>query len=217
MRKLPLILVLLALTATAADARHRHRHYGRHFDSREVLLPAPEMMRPESPRPRDASIAELVPRGWELQPASPAWQGRRYLAPDGKAWIAFYATSAANDAAARFKAVAFGEGEQPTYLRGERDRLTVSGLKGDTIFYRKVMLACGGTVWRHVAVEYPATAKQPFDATIERLSRAFERIADDSCAESVFTHPQPVANSKPDETSDKPPEAKAQEKPEGPH
>ena len=71
------------------------------------------------------------------------------------------------------------------------------------------MLACGGTVWRHVAVEYPATAKREFDGTIERLSRAFERIADDSCAESVFTHPQPVASTKPDENSDKPAEEKA--------
>src|SRR5689334_22428382 len=152
MRKLPLILVVLALTASTADARHRHRHYGRHFDSCAVLLPAPEMMRPDSARPRETSMAELVPRGWQLQPASPAWQGRRYVSPDGNAWIAFYASGAANDAAARFKAVAFGDGEEPTYLHGERDRLTVSGLKGDTIFYRKVMLACGGTVWRHVAV-----------------------------------------------------------------
>jgi hypothetical protein len=162
-------------------------------------------------------MTELVPRGWQLQPASPAWQGRRYVSPDGKAWIAFYAAGAANDAGARFKAVAFGDGEEPTYLRGERDRLTVSGLKGDTIFYRKVMLACGGTVWRHVAVEYPAAAKRELDGTIERLSRAFERVADDSCGESVFTHPQPAANTKPDEKSEKPAEVKIQEKPEGPN
>src|SRR5689334_17187476 len=152
MRTIPLVLALLAVATTAADARGRHhRHAGRHFYSRAVLLPGP--VQEENTAPRDASAA-LVPRGWELQPASPAWQGRRYLAPDGKAWIAFYATSAAHDAAARFKAVAFGEGEEPTFLRGERDRLTVAGLKGDTIYYRKVMLACGGTVWRHVAVEY---------------------------------------------------------------
>ena len=216
MRQLPLILVLLALTASAADARHRHH---RHFHSRTVLLPAPESMRGENPRPRDATIARLVPRGWQLQPASPAWQGRRYVAPDGNAWIAFYATPAANDAAARFKAVAFGEGEAPTYLRGERDRLTVSGHKGDdTIYYRRVMLACGGTLWRHVAVEYPASERREFDGTIERLSRTFDRIADDSCAESVFTHPQPVANApRPEEKNDKPAEEKAPEKPAGPN
>jgi hypothetical protein len=196
MRGLALILILLVFT-TSADARRRH-HHGRHFYFRQVLMPAPEAMRPDAPRQRESNVAEFVPRDWQLQPASPAWQGRRYLSPDGSAWIAFYATNAANDAAARFKAVAFGDGEEVTYLHGGRDRLTVSGLKGDAIFYRKVMLACGGTVWRHVAVEYPAAARRNFDAVIERLSRAFERIADDSCGASVFTHPQPVSQGTPE-------------------
>src|SRR5262249_30372419 len=98
-------------------------------------------------------------------------------------------------------AIAFGDGEELTYLHGERDRLTASGLKGDAIFYRKVMLACGGTVWRHVAVEYPAAARRSFDAVIERLARRVEPGADDSCGASVFTHPQPTSQpeKKPDE------------------
>jgi hypothetical protein len=207
MRGLALILVLLVLT-TSADARRRHHHHGRYFHYRQVLLPAPEAVRPDAPRQRDSSnMTELVPRDWQLQPASPAWQGRRYVSPDGSAWIAFYATHAANDAAARFKAVGFGDDEELTYLHGERDRLTASGLKGDSIFYRKVMLACGGTVWRHVAMEYPAAARRNFDAVIERLSRAFERVADDSCGASVFTHPQPAP----------PPEKKPEEKPAAPN
>jgi hypothetical protein len=177
-----------------------------------VLLP--EAARPDAPRQRDSTVAGVVPRDWQLQPASPAWQGRRYVSPDGSAWIAFYATHAANDTSARFKAVAFGEGEELTYLRGERDRLTASGLKGDAIFYRKVMLACDGTVWRHVAVEYPASAKRDFDGLIERISRAFERIADDSCGASVFTHPQPAASTPPPENK---PEEKPGEKPAAPN
>ena len=214
MRNVAAILILLALP-TAADARGRHHHFGRHFDVRQVLLPATETARPDRLRPRDTDAAELVPRDWQLQPASPAWQGRRYISPDGSAWIALYATAAANDAAARFKAVGFGDGEELTYLRGERDRLTVSGLKGDAIFYRKVMLACGGTVWRHVAAEYPAAAKRNFDGIIERMSRAFERVADGACGESVFTHPQPVANApKPEE---KPIGEKPTEKPAAPN
>ena len=93
---------------------------------------------------------------------------------------------------ARFKAVAFADGEDVTYLRGERDRLTVSGLKGDRIFYRKVMLACGGTIWRHVAMEYPATAKGDFDRFVERMSRGFDHIADDACGDNLFASPQPA-------------------------
>ena len=98
MRGLALILVLLVFT-TSADARRRHHHHGRHLYDRQVLLPAPDAIRRDA-RGRDANVAELVPRDWQLQPASPAWQGRRYVSPDGSAWIAFYATNAANDAAA---------------------------------------------------------------------------------------------------------------------
>ena len=79
-----------------------------------------------------------------------------------------------------------------TYLHGERDRLTVSGLKGDNIFYRKVTLACGGTIWRHVAMEYPAAAKRGFDRFVERMSRGFDQIADDACGDNLFSSPQPA-------------------------
>ena len=134
-----------------------------------------------------------MPRDWQLMPPDPKWQGRRYMSPEGDAWLAFYATNAANDAQARFKAVAFADGEEVTYLRGERDRLTVSGLKDDKIFYRKVTLACGGTIWRHVAMEYPAAAKEKFRSFRRtRMSRGFEQIADDACGDNLFSSPQPA-------------------------
>jgi len=203
MRKAVLIALILALTATTADARRRH-HRG-HFYLRHapvMMLPAAAEDLAREPRGR-IEISQIVPRDWQLQPPDPNWQGRRYVAPDGNAWLALYSTNAANDAAARFKAVAFVDGEEVTYLRGERERLTVSGLKGDRIFYRKVMLACGGTQWRHVALEYSAQDKTRFDRLVENLSRGFERIADDGCGDNLFTAPQPAsatpAAPKPDE------------------
>jgi hypothetical protein len=194
MRRILLTALIVAVTASAADARHRHRH---RFYMREapvmMLMPgAPEAVE-RGARSRMESPAQLVPRDWQLQAPDANWKGRRYIAPDGNAWLALYATPAAKDAQARFRAVAFADGEDITYLRGERDRLTVSGLKGDHIFYRKVMLACDGTVWRHVALEYPAQEKMQFDRLVERVSRGFERIADDGCGENLFTPPQPVA------------------------
>ena len=156
-------------------------------------------------RGRIDSPAQLVPRDWQLMPPDPNWQGRRYMAPDGNAWLAFYATNASNDATARFKAVAFADGEDVTYLRGERDRLTVSGLKGDRIFYRKVMLACGGTIWRHVAMEYPASAKITFDRFVEGMSRGFDRIADDACGDNLFSSPQPANAPAPQPKADEKP------------
>ena len=208
MRKLVLAVLILAVTATAADARrrhHRHHYYYQHAPAMLMMPGAVETMRGE--RRRMDSPAQFVPRDWQLMPPDPNWQGRRYMAPDGNAWLAFYATNAANDATARFKAVAFADGEDVKYLRGEHDRLTVSGLKGDRIFYRKVMLACGGTIWRHVAMEYPASAKATFDRFVEGMSRGFDRIADDSCGDNLFSSPQPV-NAQP-----KGDEKKADEKP----
>jgi hypothetical protein len=36
----------------------------------------------------------------------------------------------------------------------ESDWLAVSGIKGNKIFYRKAVIACGGKVWHHIAFEY---------------------------------------------------------------
>ena len=99
MRKTVLIALILALTATAADARRRHHHRGHYY-----LRAAPVMMVPPAaeefarePRGR-IEASNIVPRDWQLQPPDPNWQGRRYLAPDGSAWLALYSTNAANDA-----------------------------------------------------------------------------------------------------------------------
>ena len=85
-----------------------------------------------------------------------------------------------------------------TYLHGERDRLTVSGLKGDNIFYRKVMLACGGTVWRHRDGIY-GRRQGPARPLHRIMSRGFEQIADDSCADNLFSSPQPASAPKSEE------------------
>jgi serine/threonine-protein kinase len=193
MRRIVLIALILTVTATSADARRRrhHSYYIRHAPVMMVMPDAADMAR--GTRGRVEQTAQFVPRDWQLQPPDPSWQGRRYLAPDGNAWLALYSSNAANDATARFKAVAFADGEEVTYLRGERDRLTVSGFKGDRIFYRKVALACGGTQWRHIALEYPAEAKRRFDRYVETISRGFERIADDGCGDNLFTAPQPAS------------------------
>lgn len=207
MRKLVLAALILAVTATAADARRRHYRYYVHKHA-PVMLMVPGLAEARSSRSRIEHPAQLIPRDWQLQPADSRWQGRRYIAPDGRAWIAFYATSAAKDSQARFQAVAFGDGEEVTYLHGTRDRLTVSGLKGDRIYYRKVVLACGGTLWRHLALEYPADAKLNFDRFVERASRGFDRVAEEDCGGDLFTAPQPASSppAPPKPEEEKPPQ-----------
>ena len=195
MQRAVLIALILVLTASSADARRRHHRVHFYMRHAPVMMVSPAAAAAEFAREPRGRIeaSQIVPRDWQLQPPDPNWQGRRYVAPDGDAWLALYSTNAANDATARFKAVAFADGEEVTYLRGERDRMTVSGLKGDRIYYRKVMLACGGAQWRHVALEYPAQDKARFDRLVENISRGFERIADDGCGDNLFTAPQPTS------------------------
>jgi hypothetical protein len=164
MRKLVLIAPLLALTADAADARRRHHRGDRAYAMER------------------GSIAAPVPADWQLQPPDPDWRGNRFVSPTGHAWLAFYARPA--DKAPHdqhLKTVAFVEGEEITYLRREPDWLAVSGFKGDRIFYRKVVLACGERTWRHVAFEYPAEAKRAFDRLVTRVARALDRAVDKDC------------------------------------
>jgi hypothetical protein len=206
MGRILLIALLLVLTAADADAwRRHHRHWDR----------APVMMMPGLPMdmPRDMSRREMrqhmremrgldmqrdmrrsdtfIPAGWTLQPEDPNFSGRRYLAPDGSAWLALYSAPAEKaKAAEHLKNVAFADGEEVTYLRGARDWLAVSGLKGDRIYYRKAALSCGGTLWRHIAFEYPADQKPMLDRVVERAAQAFDRLAEESCAGDLFTHPK---------------------------
>jgi hypothetical protein len=210
MGRILLIALLLALTVSDADARRRHH---RHWRGAPVMMMAPgmpvEMPRdlrgrdPGDMRGRDARdmrggdageprrSSSFIPADWKLQPEDPNFSGRRYLAPDGSAWLALYSAPAKKEsAAAHLKDVTFAEGEEVTYLRGARDWLTVSGLKGDRVFYRKAMLACGGTTWRHIAFEYPAEQKPTLDRVVERAAQMFDRLAEESCSGDLFTHPK---------------------------
>ena len=75
-------------------------------------------------------------------------------------------------------------------IRGARDWLAVSGLKGDRVYHRKAALACGGTLWRHIAFEYPAEQKPMLDRVVERAAQVFDRLAEEACSGDLFTHPK---------------------------
>jgi hypothetical protein len=179
----------LALTATSADARHHGRwHWGGWGYSGSEDRPA-RAERDAQASERDP-LARQVPAGWRLQAPDPKWDGQRWVAPDGDAWLAIYSTPTEQDRDQHLKAVAFVDGEEITYLRREPDWLAVSGFKADRIFYRKVVLACGDRVWRHVAFEYPAAAKRAFDRLVERFSRALGRDERGGCDSAATTNAQ---------------------------
>ena len=64
------------------------------------------------------------------------------LQPGGKTWLALYQSSSNTEPIQKhMQIVAFSDGEEITYLRGERGRIAVSGSKDDRMFYRKAVLS----------------------------------------------------------------------------
>ena len=207
MARFLLIALLLVLTVSDADARRRHH---RHWHRAPVVMIGPGMDMPREMRGREMRgfyrpremrgldmpremrrSSSFIPADWKLQPDDPNFSGRRYMAPDGSAWLALYSAPADKvNVAVHLKNVAFADGEEITYLRGARDGLAVSGLKGDRVYYRKAALSCGGTLWRHIAFEYPADQKPMLDRVVERAAQAFDRLAEESCGGDLFTHPR---------------------------
>src|SRR5947208_13453600 len=145
MRRSLFVVLVLAATISPAHARHWHWHWGHHFGGywgaygMAPAGPAERRLR------REPGLADLVPPGWQLQPPDERWKGKRFVSPDGSAWLAAYSSPVAKDTiTSHMQTVAFADGEALTYLRGEQDWIAVSGLKGDRIFYRKAVIACGG-------------------------------------------------------------------------
>jgi hypothetical protein len=189
MWRILLTILMLAYTVSDADARRRHRHH-RTIVKRVMLLP-PAIDRADTQAPQRAgraTAADLVPPGWQLQPPDANRKGHRYLSPDGSATLALYASRSNQEPISKhMQTVAFAEGEEITSLRGTRNLIEVSGLKDGQIFYRKAVLACGGTMWRHLAWQYSVAARSTVDPQVARASRSLEALAEEDCAESAFS------------------------------
>jgi hypothetical protein len=214
MQKILLISLAVFLFSTTAEARWWHHHHHGHayyygyvgrWDNgyphvRVPKAPA-EMASDESaqesrvpggtpsegqPSTADGNTTALwLPPDWQRQPADPNWQGERFLSPDGTASFSANITPVGQEPIAQhMRAVAFGDGEQITRLRGGRSWIEVSGFKGDRIFYRKSVLACGGTSWHEVAFEYPAEI-QGMNLFVDRAASGVESNQDKGCAPAV--------------------------------
>src|SRR5262245_2444618 len=185
MRVFLITIIILAVIAETADARKRrhHRHHGyRSVHAETELLGAARKDGSIGRAERRSNIGALIPRDWQLERADAGRSSNRFVSPSGTAWVAFYVRPVEDETREeRFKAVAFADDGEVTYLRGERDWLVVSGVRGEQIFYRKVVLACGEHQWRHIAFEYPAKEKRQFDQLVSRIARALDRAREEDC------------------------------------
>ena len=181
-----LAALMLACAAGSADAR-RHRHHLRYYY--DAVTPAelgrqaePAPTPGDSVQPRAQSRSRLVPANWREEPADPQLKGQHFVSPDGNSsFIAYTVPAGADGIADHMKAVAFGDGEQVTYLRGERTWIAVSGFKQGRIFYRAAVLACGGDRWHHIAFDYPASAKAEMRDFVDRAATTVRNSENSWC------------------------------------
>ena len=138
---------------------------------------------PANAREADIPFRSIVPNGWTLLPPEPQSQGRRFVSPTGDAWLWFFAVPSHREAVVNTKAERLEPPptERVTYERRGSDWVVSSGYRGDRIFYRRAMLACNGTKWRHIEFEYPVSEKRHFDNFVTRTSFALRAYQDVGC------------------------------------
>jgi len=185
MRAISLTLALLVVAVTAADARHRHRH--RYFDATEFMEGSAYTNGAARDEERSRRLTQdnppIVPSDWQVEPEDPNWKGKRFMSAERDAWFASYSSPVKKEPiAAHMKAVAFADDKEVvTYLRAERDWIVAAGFKDDRMFYRKAVVACGGTTWHHIAFEYPPAKQRAMDRFVARASAAVDRAENEGC------------------------------------
>src|SRR5690242_18781358 len=103
----------------------------------------------------------LVPEGWREVPASREGASRVFVSPNGKArlrlgHVAAYPGQRERD----IDRLTYQRDETITYKRRGGSWLAVSGYRDGEIFYRKSNLACQGTRWNTIELQYPRAAKE---------------------------------------------------------
>lgn len=128
----------------------------------------------------------LVPANWIEEPRQSTSDPLRFNSPDGTAWITLHATPAGKRDQGKAKIV-LADGERLTYERSTSRFVAVSGFRGDRIFYRKSNLACGGSRWHHISLEYAAEDKRKMDNLVTRVAHGMNRYDSDCRGSSTTT------------------------------
>ena len=127
-----------------------------------------------------ADFRSIMPADWTLSPVD--GNGSRFVSPNGDARLSLYRMSAQRESvSAHMDEVRTVQNGRITYERRAPTWIVVSGFKGDRVFYRKAMLACGKTDWHHLDFEYPAWEKTAFDQMVTRASFALSAYQNTGC------------------------------------
>ena len=124
---------------------------------------------------------KIIPDDWTAESRASPTAPLQFTSPDGTAWAITYATRADSGDKRIPGAAMPRKGERVTYRRVTPRFVAIAGTKGDRIFYRKSNLACGGTRWHHIALEYPEQDRRKMDAIVTRMAHGMNRY-DSDCA-----------------------------------
>jgi hypothetical protein len=114
-----------------------------------------------------------VPASWKSDPPPENGDGLIFNSPDGAAHLTVSGSLNSDPVA---EAMAFyeesGKDRTVTYKHRESRAITLSGTKGDMIFYERHILSCGDQIWNSVYLEYPAASKKDFDPLVTHISHS---------------------------------------------
>ena len=122
-----------------------------------------------------ASLAgpqRLVPEGWQEVPPPREGAERVFVSPNGQAHLRLgHAVARPGERQREMDRLTYHEGETITYQRRGGSWLAVSGYRDGEIFYRKSNLACRGTRWHTIELQYPRYAKERLDRIVTEIAR----------------------------------------------
>jgi hypothetical protein len=132
--------------------------------------------------PRFGTTAD-VPADWQSNPPTTNGDGLTFNAPDGSARLLIYGglhiwTTVA-EGMAQYEIPQ--ENTTVTYKHQDARSITVSGTKGDLIFYEKHILSCRNQIWNSIYLEYPAVREKGFDALVAHVAHSLRPGPGSSC------------------------------------
>jgi len=118
------------------------------------------------------------PREWfEPGPVSPNGDGRAFTTPDARARIVVFGANNSEDLTLRaYRETLLSDYDgydELTYSPVGNSWFVLSGYRGDTIYYQKVMFSCGGRVINVLSISFPAADKPSFAPLVEGVEDRF--------------------------------------------
>lgn len=112
---------------------------------------------------------------FEPDPPPANGDGQSFTGPEGANFRVYARQNADNETPASYLAQILANSSHPNvaYTHISKNRLTISGFRGDRIYYEAYIFS-GRGVLHAFEMEYPARFKASYDPTVRRMARSFK-------------------------------------------